>query len=199
MILDYDNCEICPHTRNLRKNDMAKLFLGDICDKIVSFISCKKCEQKLLKENEFMKKQKDTSFSKVELQIQFFVEHNKIPFTLARTNPLKKKELIKIIDKIDDNLKTVMKSFVRNSRFRNWILFFINNVGNRNKILHDDYLDTEIDMLKDETFEYFNKSYNSNILMKMILHEYLCEIIRDDFLYIDIGDVQEYLDNIFNH
>ena len=178
---------------------MTKLFLDDICNKIVSFFSCKRCKQKLLKENEFIQKQKHTSFSNVELQIQFLLNTNEIPFSLARTIPLKKQELIKIIDKTDDNLKTVMKSFVRNSRLRNWILFCINNIGNRNKILHNDYLDTEIDMLKDETFEYFNKSYNSNILMKMILHEYLCETIGDDCIIIDIEDIQKYLDNIFNH
>ena len=112
---------------------MTKIFPDEVCDKIISYISCIKCNHIRSKENEFIQKHKSTGFSRVELQIQFFIEHNKIPFTLARTIEIKKQELFKILDRINGNTKEVLKSYVRKSSFRHLSMFFIRHIGNLKK------------------------------------------------------------------
>ena len=83
-----------------------------------------------------------------------------------------------------------MKSYVRQ------------NYGNvRMAILYAPFKDglmNEIEHTKNSDFFYRSKPYPENILLKLIIYEYVLALIGDNIDYIELEDIHKYLDEIFD-
>ena len=49
---------------------------------------------------------------------------------------------------------------------------------------------------KEERFPYYNSLYRDDLLVKMIIYEYVLELIGNDIYYMELEDLHNYLDEI---
>ena len=134
----------------------------------------------------------DDNLSEIELQIQ---RHQRHPTKYLFSDAGKKRQRIadfqiNILDNIDDaELKTVMKSYVRQN-FEN-VRRAIMVVGFK------DALKDETEYCRDSDFLYRLKPYPENIILKLIIYEYLFALFDEDITFENLENIQNYLDKIF--
>ena len=173
MLFDYSKCNQC----------------------VNNILSCEKCKFMSDSEARFETRRYKPSpdFSNMELKLQCLSSYcpRNISLDSGRLQARIKDVNTKVIDNVeDDELRTVMKSFVRQGWgvFREGVLF----------IGHKETLKDKLSYTKHADFKYRNKLYPMNIILKLIIYEYLIYVIDDYFDYIEIQEVQYYLDDIFN-
>ena len=171
-LFNYDNCSICSSNNS----------------------SCDRC--KLIEEIETKFEMRrhipDPDYSDIELRLQCI---SRLPLGI-HLDAGKLQNRIKdvnthIFDNVDDdNLRPVMKSFIR----KNWGDFRMGVVY----LGFKKDLEKEFAYTKHTMFQYRKRMYPINILLKIILYEYLMYQLRDFIDYVEISYIQQYLDDVFD-
>ena len=194
MLFNYDECELCCYKQDEVSLTLFHKFPAVVCNNIASFLVCSQCDAMVEKESAFEKKYKDqfNDCSKIELQLKFFTIYNTPPFHKSDPQKIKIQKLQDIIMRNADNdLKKVMVSFMKISF---WVFRTetIPHIDNKNR------LKKTAEVFKTMSFPYYNKVYPDKILIKLILYEYILELVGDDMVYMELEDIHKYLDDIFD-
>ena len=194
MLFNYDGCCSCCSMQDDINLSLFNKFPAGVCNTITSFLVCNECEVMLKRETEFERKYADryNDCSKIELQLKFFTIYNTPPFNKSDIQKVKFKKLQEIVMRnADDELKKVMVSFMKMSFY----------VFRKETVPHLDsmkILKKTADIHETIDFPYYNKIYPCNTLIKLILCEYILELIGDHIMYMDLEDIHKYLDEIFD-
>lgn len=183
------NCPDCLETKLFTKNGFFVKNGDEPC--------CFKCHKMIMDGDAFLFRrygEYDTiPHSKIELQIQWFESHReRLLFSDADELDKRTKDMqTSIFDNVEDKeLKTVMRSYVRQ------------NCGNvRTAFLNAVFkhaLQNEIEYSKDRDFFYRQKPYPENIILKLIVYEYFLALSGDNFIYVELEDIHQYLDEVFD-
>ena len=194
-ILDYSKCNVCKKIRNTKSIILYKILPEALTDKIVSYDCCNYCDDMRAKEQE---NNHNEHLSKIEKQIQYFKRtklsrYNEYDRSIVREiNQLKY-----IIDTGNSPFKNVLKSYVRNCyriitfqfcmiirnlHDKKWLIDFINNKSN----------------ILTMRYSYYKNTYMDKWLCKLIVYEYLSDLISYDKKYIDNDELKNYLNDVFD-
>ena len=192
-ILDYSKCEACKKLKNTKAIILNKILPEDITDKIVSYDCCYYCGMMRKKEQE---NRTNEHLSKIEKQIQYFQRTKIAMFTegclLREMNQLKI-----IIDRGNSPFKKVLKSYVRNC-YRAIVFHFCVIIRNLNcKKWLIDFINNKSNILT-MRYSYYKNMYNHKWLCKLIVYEYLNDLISYDKKYIDNDELKNYLNDVFD-
>ena len=192
-ILDYSKCNACKKLKNTNSIILSKLFPEVLTDKIVSYDCCNYCGDMRAKEQE---NKANEHLSKIEKQIQYF---RRTRFSVFNEGSIVKemKQLKIIIDNGNSPFKNVLKSYVRNCyriitfhfcmiirnlNEKKWLIDFINNKSN----------------ILTMRYSYYKKTYAHKWLCKLIVYEYLNNLIFLDKKYINNDELKNYLNDVFD-
>lgn len=199
MLFNLKTCGRCHGGNSNLKLSLWNILPKEICDKIDECNAlCDKCHHMRIKQTKFIRKWTTHLYyrceSKAELIIKWFELNNGRPFTINKPQH-EMDTLIKIIDNSDKTLINVLKSFARN---KNGVLDYDIIWSLHYKISYKNSLIEKYQNLKTQTYFYRKKPYPENILMKMIFYEFILVMIGDDIHYIELEDIHQYLDDIFD-
>ena len=194
-ILDYSKCEACKKLKNTKSIILNKIFPEAVTDTIVSYDCCYYCGMMRAKERE---NKHNEHLSKIEKQIQYFKRtklsrYNEYDRSITREIS----QLHNIIDRGNSPFKKVLKSYVRNCyriitfqfcmiirnlHYKKWLIEFINNNSN----------------ISTMRYSYYKNTYADKWLCKLIVYEYLNDLISYDKNYIDNDELKKYLNDVFD-
>ena len=194
-ILDYSKCEACKKLKNTKSILLSKILPEVLSDKIVSYDCCNYCGDMRAKEQE----DKTTEhLSKIEKQIQYFRRTRFSAFNeYGRSKNREMKALIHIIEISNNPFKNVLKSYVRNC-YRILLYDFC-------KIIHmlydkewlKEYISTCTNILTIK-YSWYRKTYPDKMLFKLLVYEYLNNLIFLDKKYINNDELKIYLNDVFD-
>ena len=192
-ILDYSKCEACKKLKNSTSITLNKILPEVLTDKIVSYDCCNDCCDMRVKEQE---DKTNEHLSKIEKQIQYFRRMRLSAFNESSIDK-EMKQLKIIIDNGNSPFKNVLKSYVRNC-YRVIVFHFCMIIRN----LHDkkwliDFIRNKSDILT-MRYSYYKNMYDHKWLCKLIVYEYLNDLISYDKNYIDNHELKNYLNDVFN-
>ena len=193
MLFNHDECMACCSKQNEISLTLFHKFPAGVCDNIASFLVCSHCDVMVKRETEFEKKCRGqwNDCSKVELQLKFFTIYNEPPFNKSDLQKVKFQKLQDVIVRnADDDSKKVMVSFMKIAfwSFRTETIPYIDSKKEPKKIAKRH---------QNQYYPYYKKEYPDNILIKLILYEYILELVGGDIMYMELEDIHEYLDEIF--
>ena len=193
-LFNYGECPICEDFRNDAKVSLFHLFPAIVCEKISEFnVYCNRCSRMRTIEVNFLKQPHTKDCERVELQIRFFTFYN---FDLFEPNDLRNERIEKmtklIMDNACDDFKKMMVSYFK-FRYREFKTFWLRNIG-RKELLKERVEDS----IGDCMWSFYNKECRGRIIIKLILYEYLLDLIGGDMVYIELDDIHKYLDDIFD-
>ena len=193
-ILDYSKCEACKKLKNTKSVTLNQILTTVIADKIVFYDCCNYCCDMRAKEQE---DKTNEHLSKIEKQIQYFKRTKISRFTEGSIVKEEMKQLKTIIDSGNSPFKNVLKSYVRNCyrmitfqfcmiirnlHDKKWLIEFINNNSN-------------ISIMR---YSYYKNTYADKWLCKLIVYEYLNDLMSYDKNYIDNDELKNYLNDVFD-
>ena len=194
MLFNYSKCKCCKNNKNDVKITLHHLLPVNICNMICDYnVHCKYCHLLLNDEFKFSKHKQEENASKIELQIGFFQLYNKPPFEWKDVKKVKVKKMNELIDNNEND------DIMFNKAMKCYFFHFYRRF-NRDYILavgHKEKLKDETNHLSESFFPYYECSYRDISLIKLILYEYLLELIGSDIEYIELEDIHNYLDEIF--
>ena len=194
-ILDESKCEACKKLKNTKSIVLNKILPEVITNKIVSYNCCYYCGMMRKKEQE---NKTNEHLSKTEKQIQYFKRtklsrYNEYDRSIVREiNQLKI-----IIDRGNNPFKNVLKSYVRNC-YRTITFQFCMIIRN----LHDKKWLTEF--VKNNSniltmkYSYDKNTYVHKWLCKLIVYEYLNDLMSYDKQDINNGELKDDLNDVFD-
>ena len=194
-ILDYSKCNVCKKIRNTKSIILYEILPEVLTDKIVSYDCCNYCGDMRAKEVE---NKHNEHLSKIEQQIQYFKSTN-----LSRYNEYDRSivreinQLKKIIDRGNSPFKKVLKSYVRNC-YRIITFQFcmiIRNLHNKEWLTEFIQINSNILTMR---CSYYKNTYADKWLCKLIVYEYLNDLISYDEKYIDNDELKDYLNDVFD-
>ena len=182
-ILDYSKCEACKKLKSAKSVTISKI----LPEVLVGMMRARERENK---HNEHL--------SKIEKQIHYFKRtklsrYNEYDRSIVR----EMNQLKYILDTGNSPFKKVLKSYVRNC-YRIITFQFCMIIRN----LHDKEWLTEF--IKSNSniltmrYSYYKNTYEDKWLCKLIVYEYLHDLINYDMKYIDNDELKNYLNDLFD-
>lgn len=193
VILDYSRCEGCRKLKSTKAITLNKILPEVLVDNIVSFDCCYYCGMKRAREVE---NKHNEHLSKIEKQIQYF-QKNKMSVFNEGSIAKEMLQLKILIDKGDSPFSKVLKSYVRNCYrmiTRDFCLI-ISNIYNKDWLKEYIGTCTNIPSMK---YTYYKRTYPDKWLCKLLVYEYLNDLISYDKNYIDNDELKDYLNEVFD-
>ena len=181
-ILDYSKCEACKKLKNTKSIILFKILPDVLVDKIVSYNCCYYCG--MMRKREVENKHNE-HLSKIEKQIQYFRRTRLSSFNeYGRSKKREMKALINIIEVSNNPFKNVLKSYLRNCyRLISFDFYrIIENLYKKEWLKHYLSMYSNIPSMK---YSYYKNTYTDKWLCKLIVYEYLRDLINYDINYID--------------
>ena len=192
-ILDYSKCNVCKKFKNTKSILLSKILPEVLTYKIVSYDCCNYCCDMRVKEQE---DKTNEHLSKIEKQIQYFRRTKTSRFNegcILREI----KQLKIIIGRGDSPFKKVLKSYVRNC-YRAIVFHFcmiIRNLHEKKWLI--DFINNKSNILA-MRYSYYKNTYAYKWLCKLIVYEYLNDLISYNEKYIDNDELKNYLNDVFD-
>ena len=194
-ILDYSKCEACKKLKNTKSVTLNKILPEVVVDKIVSYNCCYYCGMMRKKEQE---NKTNEHLSKIEKQIQYFKRTKLSRFNeYDRSITREINQLKNIIDRGNSPFKNVLKSYVRNCYrvITYQFCMVIRNLHNKKWLI--DFINNKSNILT-MRYSYYKNTYPDKWLCKIIVYEYLHDLISYDMKYIDNDELKKYLNDVFD-
>ena len=194
-ILDYSKCEACKKLMNTKSVTLNQILPEVIADKIVSYDCCGYCSDMRAKEQENIFNKR---LSKIEKQIHYFRRTKMSAFNeYGRSKKREMKALINIIEISNNPFKNVLKSCLRNcySPISYCFCRIIENLYDKERLKHYLSMYSNIPTMK---YSYYKNTYADKWLCKLIVYEYLHDLISYDKNYIDNDELKNYLNDLFD-
>ena len=199
-VFDYSKCQECKYMRTQQnKETLNKILPEPIADIIQSFnCCCSSCNRLMDLEGNypFIESEKDdlTTFEK---QLFILKERDNIDVYFAGDDvETKKRKLVNMFLFSDNPYKKVIISFIKNKRTR-----FFANFDSVLDCLHTKKLMRRITYHRNILilhYSYYNKTYPDKVLFKYIMYEFLINFIGKDIRYLNLDELQEHLNEIFD-
>ena len=204
MLFNYSKCECC----KCKKKDVSFTFYNvlpaNVCDMIGEYnVYCNQCCITRDLEKFFVEEHKDKGYTKFQMQLKFFMQHQQ-RFPLYFYHKIARKSFEKDVDKFFENNDLIRrfggeiaikpyKSFVKKHRdlfeMIDWHLLSKDKIK---EVLN------EFGANKYCIWYYYNTKYRLCLLISLFFWEYIYAIIGENNIkYIDIDDIDKYLDYIF--
>ena len=199
-ILDYSKCQHCKHMRTQQnKETFNKILPEDIGNIIQSFNCCSNCEHLMNLENHYYFEEHPLTckLSTIEKQLFILNDRDNIDVYFTDDNAeTKKQKLINIFKNSNNPFKKVIMSFIKNRRVRFFEKFdeIVDFIYNKKTMYH---IITKTNILR-LNYSYYNKIYPDKVLFKNIMYEFLINFIGNDINYLNLYELQEHLNEIFD-
>ena len=101
---------------------------------------------------------------------------------------------------VESPFKKVLLSFIKPQprQFFKEFKIIVENIYKKDK-MKQIIKENNLSIVEDFVWDYYKKDYPVIILTKMMIYEYLLDLIGNDICYIEIEDIHNYLDEIFIH
>ena len=110
MLLNYNKCECCKNTKNDVSLTLHHLLPTSVCNKISEYIVyCNQCCIRRDREKLFLGEHKDKGYTKIQLQLKFFMRYQK-RFPIHFYHKISRKTFEQEIDEFSNN-KVLIKRF----------------------------------------------------------------------------------------
>ena len=192
-MFNYTNCNKCIKCKNDTKMELYKIFPVEICNRIGDCnVYCSECSRIRQEEVDFLQVNlENQKMSTIERQLLFFKMNNEHPFFARDTKKVKIQKMNRVLDNANFELTKVMKSYFKVS-LRYVPICFIQHFAYKETLAYHAHY------YRHDYFSYYNKSYKETILIKLILYEYILALIGDSLHLMELEDIHDYLDEIFD-
>ena len=192
-IFNYTNCHMCMKCRNDTKIELCKIFPVEICNRIANCNAyCSECTRVRHEEVDFLKVTlENTNMSTIERQLLFFKITNEHPLYARDSQKVKIQKMNRVLDNADSELNKVLKSYFSFS-YKEICMNFVQNLACKKSLAH------EAKYYHEDYFPYYKKHYHEATLFKLILYEYILALIGDNLHLMELQDIHDYLDEIFD-
>ena len=203
-LFNYSKCECCNNKNNDINFTLYNLLPANLCNKVSEYdVYCSQCCITRDLEKFFVEEHKDKGYTKFQLQLTFFMKYQKrCPVCFYHT--IDRESFEKEIDEFFNN-KDLIKRFGGTSAIKPYKAFVKKFRGMFDAIdwhlLSKDKINevlNEFKITKYHVWSYYNTKYQVWLLVNLFFWEYIYSIIgKDNIKYIDIGDIDKYVDYIF--
>ena len=203
-LFNYSKCECCNNKKNDINFTLYNLLPANLCNKISEYdVYCNQCCITRDLEKLFVEEYKDKGYTKIQLKLKFFMKYQK-RFPVYFCHKIDRESFEKELDEFFNNKDLIKrfggelsikpyKSFAKEFRVLfeeiDWHLLSKDKI---NKVLN------EFRITKYHVWYYYDTKYKVCLLLYLFFWEYIYSIIgKDNIKYIDIGDIDKYVDYIF--
>ena len=144
-----------------------------------------------------MKNIRSCNLSTFEKQLFILNDRDNIDVYFTDDNAeTKKQKLINIFKNSNNPFKKVIISFIKNRQVRFFEKFdeIVDFIYNKKTMYH---IITKTNILR-LNYSYYNKKYPDKVLFKNIMYEFLINFIGNDINYLNLDELQEHLNEIFD-
>ena len=199
-ILDYSKCHQCKHIRTRQnKETFNKILPEEIGNIIQSFNCCSNCEHLINLENHYYFEEHPLTHNLSTFEKQLFILNDRDNIDVYFTDDnveTKKQKLVNIFKNSNNPYKKVIIYFIKNRQVRFFEKFdeIVDFIHNKKTMYH---ITTQTNILR-LNYSYYNKTYPDKVLFKNIMYEFLINFIGNDINYLNLDELQEHLNEIFD-